>query len=103
MKALSLAQKVVAIRGVHYLKESGELEGEALSDGVAHGISEGLGFVYSLQFTYNPQTHKPYLSREEVMDTLENLDLWNGEASKETLETLSKNIAESFGFNWTKA
>lgn len=103
MKALTTTQKVVAIRGVYYLKYIKDLNGENLTAETSHAISEGLGFLYSLQYTYNPTTHRPYLSRNEVMDILNNLDLWDGDKSGETLENISKKIAEDFGFDWYQA
>ncbi len=68
-------------------------------------FSEGYGFVYSLQFTRNPDTDAPYLSREEVKGVLSQLTEGNGlwEVTPETLDSISNTIADRFNFTVEQA
>ena len=67
-----------------------------------HDLSEGFGFIYSLQFTHNPDTGAPYFSRSEVNDMLEDLLNASGngfwDVPTNTLRTLSTDIAARFDF-----
>lgn len=93
--------KVLAVRAVHYL-QGGK---GAIADGdmalAFHELSEGFGFLYSLQFTRNPNTDAPYFSHEEVMAYVTELTSGNGfwEVSSETLDTISAEVAARFNFS----
>ncbi|GAA4290760.1 DUF4856 domain-containing protein [Aestuariibaculum suncheonense] len=97
--------KAIAVRAVHYLQGAkSDLEAEGTVDyaHAFHELSEGFGFVYSLQFTRKPETNAPYFSHEEVnayVDALLN-DNTNGfwDVTPETLDTISAEIAAEFGF-----
>lgn len=101
--------KVIAVRAVHYLEAGASGLGEANPDlaHIFHELSEAYGFVYSLQFTRNPNTDAPYFSRAEVKaflaDIMDDGDngLWDVEAS--TLTNISSQIAEAFGFTVAEA
>lgn len=94
--------KVIAIRAVHYLQGGKKaLEAETVDYAKAfHELSEGFGFVYSLQFTRKPGTDAPYFTHEEVEAYLETLMTGNGfwDVEAGTLDTISAEIAAEFGF-----
>lgn len=98
---------VIGVRAVYYL-EAGKRQIEAEEFGSAfHSISEGFGFIYSLQFTRYPGTEEPYLSHEEVEQILDDLlgdgenGLWDVQTS--TLEELAEQIADKFDFTVEEA
>jgi len=99
--------KVIAIRAVYYL-QAGKRQIESDQLGSAfHSLSEGYGFIYSLQFTRVPGTNQPYFTHSEVetfIDTLlgdgEN-GLWDLQTS--TLDSLSDQIADRFDFTVAQA
>lgn len=97
--------KVIAVRAVHYLqgaKSDLEATGSVDYAHAFHELSEGFGFVYSLQFTRNPNTNAPYFTHEEVNTFVDALlhDNVNGfwGVSSETLDGISAEIAAAFGF-----
>ncbi|MCR8666307.1 DUF4856 domain-containing protein [Aestuariibaculum sp. M13] len=96
--------KAIAVRAVHYLQGAkSDLEAETVDYAHAfHELSEGFGFVYSLQFTRKPGTDAPYFTHNEVnayVDALLNNNA-NGfwDVTPETLDTISAEIAAAFGF-----
>lgn len=95
---------VIAVRAVYYLQSGkSQLEGDSPQYGPAfHDLSEGYGFIYSLQFTREPGIKQPYLSHSEVNDLLSRLlgDGENGlwDVTPETLDDLSQEIADRFDF-----
>ncbi|MEX0780500.1 MAG: DUF4856 domain-containing protein [Balneolales bacterium] len=99
--------KVIAVRGVYYL-QAGKKQLSNNNNGSAfHSLSEGIGFIYSLQFTRIPGTDQPYLTHNEVNDLLDNLlgdgpnGLWD--VTSETLDTISGEIAAHFDFTVEEA
>ncbi len=94
--------KVIAVRAVHYLQGGKQiLETEPVDYAAAfHELSEGLGFIYSLQFTRQPNSDQPYFTHQEVNNYVENLMEGNGfwDVSTETLDSISAEIAARFGF-----
>ncbi len=100
--------EVIGIRAVYYLQQ-GKVGLEAASPDMAavlHDLSEGYGFIYSLQFTRNPATDAPYFSRTQVQGFLEDLmggtnGLWG--VSTATLDELSDEIAGAFDFTVEEA
>lgn len=99
--------KVVGVRAVYYLIQ-GSINIENAEFGSAfHDLSEGYGFVYSLQFTRNPATGQPYLSGDEVDALLVDLmdDGVNGlwDVKVETLEAIAETIAAKFDFTVAQA
>ncbi|WP_235297348.1 DUF4856 domain-containing protein [Portibacter marinus] len=100
-----LVSTVIGVRSVYYLQQGKN----ALSDenyGTAfHDLSEGYGFIYSLQFTREPNTFEPYVDRDEVLQFLERLDEGNGfwDVDSATLDDISRSIADQFNFTLEQA
>lgn len=62
-----------------------------------HALSEGWGFILSLQFTKNPATGEPYYSNTEVNQMLNDIDnFWA--VSTTDLESMASSIESKFGF-----
>ncbi|MTI39025.1 DUF4856 domain-containing protein, partial [Fulvivirga lutimaris] len=104
--------EVIAIRAVHYLQSGKnalpeDRENSALYGSAFHGLSEGYGFIYSLQFTRQPNTDQPYFTHNEVNAMLEKLlgDGTNGlwDVNTTTLDELSDEIAAKFEFSIDQA
>lgn len=96
---------ILAIRSVYYLQQ-GKLNFEANNKGAAfHDLSEGFGFIYSLQFTREPDTDNPYFTKAEVDAFISKLMEGNGfwDVSNETLDTMSQDIADRFGLDLDQA
>lgn len=92
--------KVIAVRAVHYLQGGKALLEAQEFGGAFHDLSEGLGFVYSLQFTRKPNTTSPYFTKAEVDQFIDDIlanenGLWN--ASSTTLDEVSQEIVDAFG------
>ncbi|SDB45072.1 protein of unknown function [Flavobacteriaceae bacterium MAR_2010_188] len=92
--------KVIAVRAVHYLQAGKSRLAENDMASAFHQLSEGFGFINSLQFTRKPNTDVPYFSHEEVNSFLTELMEDNGfwDVSVETLDIISEEIAARFGF-----
>ncbi|MFT5735747.1 MAG: hypothetical protein ACJAU2_001190 [Maribacter sp.] len=96
--------EIMGIRSVYYLQQAKNLIGQEAPDfGAAfHDISEGYGFIYSLQFTRKPNSSDPYFTKAEVDAFLVDLmddgpnGLWDIELS--TLENMATAIAVRFEF-----
>lgn len=90
---------VIAVRAVHYLQAGKNLL-DTDSASAFHGLSEGLGFIYSLQFTRQPNSTEPYLSKEEVDNFMATLQSGNGfwDVTATTLDEISTTIASKFDF-----
>ncbi len=100
--------EVIAIRAVYYLQQAKSLLEASTVDTAAafHDLSEGYGFIYSLQFTRNPDTNAPYFTRAEVLALIEQLigganGFWD--VTPETLQTISEAIAAKFDFTVEQA
>ncbi len=100
---------VIAVRAVYYLQQ-GKAGLEAASPDMAsvfHDLSEGYGFIYSLQFTRNPNTDASYFSRSEVQGFISDLmgdgnnGLWD--LTTATLDAISESIAAQFDFTVAQA
>lgn len=97
--------KVIAVRAVHYLQQ-GKLALADNNKGAAfHDLSEGFGFIYSLQFTRQPNTNDSYYTKTEVDAFISQLMAGNGfwDVTPETLDTISNDIASTFGFTVAQA
>ena len=68
-------------------------------------LSEGFGFIYSLQFTRKPNTAAPYFTKSEVDAFITTLTTGNGfwDISGEALDTMSAAIAARFTFTVVQA
>ncbi|XLS30338.1 DUF4856 domain-containing protein [Flavobacteriaceae bacterium M23B6Z8] len=101
--------EIIGIRAVYYLQQSKlAISTEPADFGAAfHDLSEGYGFIYSLQFTRNPNSDQPYFTRAEVEGFLQDLmddgenGLWDVQVS--TLDAISSAIAERFNFSLEQA
>lgn len=96
--------QVIGIRAVYYLQQ-GKNNLPTDKGGAFHDLSEGLGFVYSLQFTRKPNSTEPYFTKGEVDGFLSTLQSGNGfwDLSSETLEEMSTAIAAKFNFTVAQA
>ncbi|MEO9886192.1 MAG: DUF4856 domain-containing protein [Balneola sp.] len=98
---------VIAIRAIYYL-QSGKaiLEASNPDYGTAfHDLSEGYGFIYSLQFTHQPGTNNPYFTKIEVEGFIDQLEAGNGlwDVTPATLQQMSIDIASRFSFTVEQA
>ncbi|MEQ8907234.1 DUF4856 domain-containing protein [Ekhidna sp.] len=98
---------VVAVRAVYYLQQGkAGLEQETVDyASVFHSLSEGLGFVYGLQFTRQPNSESPYFTNAEVNAMMDDLMTGNGfwDVSTTTLDDISNDIAAKFSFTVEEA
>ncbi len=100
-----LISEVVGIRAVYYLQQGKNgIESNDLG-GAFHDLSEGFGFIYSLQFTRNPETNAPYFSAVEVQGFIDQLTEGNGfwDVTPATLDEMSSTIANRFLFTVSQA
>ncbi|SDD86806.1 DUF4856 domain-containing protein [Riemerella columbipharyngis] len=99
---------VASIRAVHYLNSKIDVENVANS---FHGLSEGTGFVYALQFT-KKKDGSSYITNDECMSIINSIKgdkgLWDvdrlskDENSQGSLKYSAKMIGDRFGFDYTK-
>ena len=96
--------KVIAIRAVYYLQQGKANLGTDWASSF-HDLSEGFGFVYSLQFTRNPGTSSAYFSTSEVNAFITTLTSGNGfwDLTADQLDTMSETIAARFGISVAQA
>lgn len=101
--------EIIGIRAVYYLQQAKvPLAGETPAYGAAfHDLSEGYGFIYSLQFTRKPNSSDPYFTKTEVDAFLTDLmgDGENGlwDVTPATLDNIANAIAERFDFTVAEA
>ena len=93
--------EVIAVRAVHYL-QVGKASWASDKASSFHDLSEGLGFVYSLQFTRKPNSTDSYFTKAEVDGYLNDLlatgnGLWETTTTA-TLDAVSNKIAGKFNF-----
>ncbi|MEQ9300486.1 MAG: DUF4856 domain-containing protein [Cyclobacteriaceae bacterium] len=104
--------EIMAIRAIFYLQQAkialpNDRSNTALYGTSFHDLSEGYGFIYSLQFTRQPGTSTPYFSKSEVDAMLVDLlddgpnGLWNIEPA--TLDQLTNTIHAKFDFSLAAA
>ena len=96
--------KVIAIRAVYYLQQGKANLGTDWASSF-HDLSEGFGFVYSLQFTRNPGTSSAYFSTSEVNAFITTLTSGNGfwDLTADQLDTMSETIATRFSISVSQA
>lgn len=99
---------VIGVRAVYYLVQGANgLAATPQEFGPAfHDLSEGYGFIYSLQFTQNPSTGQPYISRSDVQSFIDQMlagenGLWT--ATPATLNSIAASIADAFDFTVEEA
>jgi hypothetical protein len=98
---------LIAVRAVYYL-QSGKnaLDQNNPNYGTAfHDLSEGYGFIFSLQFTRVPGSSGPYVTKSEVDGFLTQLNQGNGlwDITPQTLDDISESIADKFSFTLEEA
>lgn len=98
---------VIAVRAVYYLQQgkAGLEAGTVDYASVFHDLSEGFGFIYSLQFTRQPDSDAPYFSNTEVIEMIDELMEGNGfwDVTASTLDDMSDDIATKFFFTVEEA
>ncbi|GAB7256760.1 DUF4856 domain-containing protein [Polaribacter sp. OB-PA-B3] len=96
--------EVIAIRAVYYLQQ-GKTKLATDKASAFHDLSEGLGFVYSLQFTRQPNSSISFFTKEEVDNFMTTLLAGNGfwDVSTTTLDEISATIAAKFNFTVAQA
>lgn len=96
--------EIIAIRAVYYLQQGKTNLGTDYGSAF-HDLSEGFGFVYSLQFTRQPGTSSPYFTKFEVDAFVSELMTANGfwDVTSETLDSISEDIASRFNFTVEQA
>ena len=102
-----LLSKVVAVRAVYYLQHGKNLlpNGDDNYGPAFHDLSEGFGFVYSLQFTRKPNSSESYFSTSEVNGFIADLTAGNGfwDITPAKLDEMSEAIAAKFDFTVAQA
>ena len=96
--------KVIAIRAIYYLQQGKANLGTDWASAF-HDLSEGFGFVYSLQFTRKPGTNSAYFSTSEVNGFISTLTSGDGfwELTADQLDTMSNTIGSRFGISVSQA
>ncbi len=96
--------EIIGIRSVYYLQQ-GKANLTADVGGAFHDLSEGFGFIYSLQFTRKPGTTSSYFTKSEVDAFIAQLMTGNGfwDVTPETLDDMSDDIASRFNFTVEQA
>ncbi len=97
--------KIVGIRAIYYLQQG--KNNLAINDkaGAFHDLSEGFGFIYSLQFTRQPNSTEPYFTKSEVDGFIATLSQGNGfwDLSSAPLDEMSNVIAAKFNITVNQA
>ena len=91
---------IIAVRSVYYLQAGKTYIAENNPAKAFHNLSEGYGFIFSLQFTRIPNTNSPYFDKAQVDGFIDQLMAGNGfwDLTSETLDQMSEQIAAEFGF-----
>ncbi|WP_420574149.1 DUF4856 domain-containing protein [Kordia sp.] len=95
---------VIAVRAVYYLQQGKNNLGTDNASAF-HDLSEGYGFIYSLQFTRKPGTNEPYFTKAEVDGFIDQLMAGNGfwDVTDTTLDQISDAISAEFSFTTAQA
>ena len=96
--------EIIGIRAVYYLVQGKNFLNT--NKGAAfHDLSEGYGFIYSLQFTRKPNTNEPYFTKAEVEAYLATLTSGNGfwDITATELDDMAASIAARFNFTVAEA
>ncbi|OEK08889.1 DUF4856 domain-containing protein [Flavivirga aquatica] len=96
--------EIIGIRAVYYLQQ-GKASLGIDNASAFHDLSEGFGFVYSLQFTRKPNTTEPYFTKTEVDNFINTLTTGNGfwDLDATILDTMSNTISSKFSFTTAQA
>ena len=96
--------EIIGIRAVYYLQVAKATL--ANDKGTAfHDLAEGFGFIYSLQFTRQPNSTEPYFTKTEVDSFINTLMQGDGfwDITTSTLDKMSETIAAKFNFTVIEA
>lgn len=101
----NILSELIAIRSVYYLQQAKIAFANNDLGAAFHDLSEGYGFIHSLQFTKDSNTNQPYFSRAEVLDFIDQLTEGDGfwDITPATLDQLSETIAAPFEFTVAQA
>jgi hypothetical protein len=96
--------EIVGIRAVYYLVQ-GAANLQTDKGGAFHDLSEGFGFIYSLQFTRKPNSTEPYFTKSEVDGFISTLQNGNGfwDITPAALNIMADTIAAKFNFTVAQA
>ena len=96
---------VVGVRAIYYLQNGKNALANNDFGGGFHDLSEGFGFVYSLQFLRVSNSSDALFSSAEVNGYISQLTQGNGfwDLSGDTLDQISESIAEKFNFTVAQA
>ncbi|MCB4808109.1 DUF4856 domain-containing protein [Tamlana sp. 62-3] len=96
--------EVIGIRAVYYLLQ-GKINLGVDYASAFHDLSEGFGFIYSLQFTRQPNSEEPYFTKAEVDAFIATLTEGNGfwDISTDDLDAMATEIASRFNFTTEQA
>ena len=88
---------IIGRKAIDYLNSGADkIDGGTWAD-AHHALSEGWGFILSLQFTKNPDTGAPYFSNSEVNSLLIDIDdFWT--VTPAGLRDMASSIESKFGF-----
>ena len=92
--------EVIAYRAAYYLRSGGsKIDAGTMADAL-HALSEGYGFVLSLQFTMN-EDGDPYFTNAEVNKMLEDLEAGDGfwDRTSAELNAMADQIDAASGLN----
>ena len=93
----TLLSDIIGRKAADYLKSGASKIKDGKWADAHHALSEGWGFILSLQFTRNPSTGEPYYSNSEVNGMLTDIDdFWT--VTPEALESMASSIESKFGF-----
>lgn len=100
-----MVNTVIAVRAVFYLQQGKTALAGGDYGGGFHDLSEGIGFVYSLQFLRDPGSDNALFSATEVDGFMDQLTTGNGfwDVTATTLDAMSEAIANKFDFTVTQA
>ena len=88
---------VIGRKAADYLRSTASEINDGKWANAHHALSEGWGFILSLQFTKNTQTGSPYYTNSEVNSMLADIDdFWT--VTPATLESMASSIESKFGF-----
>jgi hypothetical protein len=99
--------KIPGGRALYYLDDAKTIFEDDATDNrdAFHSLSEAYGFIYSLQFTYNPLTSEPYFTKAEVDIMIATLEEDNGfyDLTADDLDDLLNQIVDKYDFTLEEA
>jgi len=92
--------QVIGRKAADYLKSGAKEITDGNMANAFHALSEGYGFILSLQFTLNPKVSEPYFTNQEVNNMLDTFDGGNGfwDSQPADLDKMAADIETRFGF-----